>query len=77
MAFVNDLVQGAFYDTVREPRMNQQTAIVAQESETIPTGQISALEVNQVLKVMPTLENQVRNNLFILLKLKILYSWMF
>jgi len=50
---------GAFYDTVREPRMNQQTAIVAQESETIPTGQISALEVNQVLKVMPTLENQL------------------
>ncbi|EME26207.1 Clathrin coat assembly protein AP180 [Galdieria sulphuraria] len=48
---------GAFYDTVREPRSYQQTAI--QESEGLPTGQITTLELKQILKVMPTLENQL------------------
>ncbi|GJQ15619.1 hypothetical protein GpartN1_g7410.t1 [Galdieria partita] len=48
---------GAFYDTVREPRSYQQTAL--QENEAFPTGQITALDLKQVLKVMPTLETQL------------------
>ncbi|GJQ08638.1 hypothetical protein GpartN1_g429.t1 [Galdieria partita] len=50
---------GAFYDTIRDPSRNQQTAVFVQENETIPSGQINTLDFREVLKVMPILENQL------------------
>eukprot|EP00871_Galdieria_phlegrea_P005197 jgi/Galph1/5679/GphlegSOOS_G4332.1 len=50
---------GMPYDTIREPSRNQQTAVLNQEFEDKPVGHIASLDIKEVLKVMPVLENQL------------------